>query len=45
MIRYMAKESKVCLVTNPRNAFITNNAEKKETKKPTKKMGKSSMVK
>ena len=41
MIRYMAKVSNVCFVIKPRNALITNNAEKNETKKPTAKMGRS----
>ena len=39
MIRYMAKELKVCPFTNPRNALITINAEKKETKNPIAKTG------
>lgn len=39
MMRYIAKELKVCLVTNPKNAFITSSAEKKEIKKPVAKTG------
>ncbi len=38
-MRYIAKELNVCFVTNPKKAFMTSSAEKKEMKKPVAKTG------